>query len=407
MQPTLFGTVRWSVTTLTRYIREALESDPQLQDVWVQGEVSNLSRPASGHIYFTLKDGGAALRCVAWKSTVPRLGIAVEDGLALMVHGRIGVYEGSGQYQLYVDQAQAAGEGARYQEFLRLKSQLEAEGLFDPERKRPIPDLPSSIGIVTSATGAALQDVLNTLRRRLPLAQAILAAAAVQGDGAPPQLVTAIRRLNDLRVPPDVILLVRGGGSIEDLWAFNDERVVRAVAASAVPTICGVGHETDFTLCDFAADLRAPTPTAAAEVATSTTIDQLRSEIRDLEDTLVESAGDLLAGRREQVQAVGAQLAFHTPRRLVEASRQRLDEFSRRLGTGASHRLALHRSALDAWHNRLAGINPLSVLGRGYAIVTRKTDGAIVTRVAQARGGLAVRVSDGSFEAEAHGPSSH
>ena len=197
------------------------------------------------------------------------------------VHGRIGVYEVSGQYQLYADQIRPVGEGALYQEFMRLKAMLEAEGLFAPERKRPIPAFPHKIGIVTSATGAALRDMLNTLRRRLPFVEVILAPSPVQGVEAPPALVKAIQSL--ILQSPDVILIARGGGSIEDLWAFNDERVVRAVAMSAVPIICGVGHETDFTLCDFAADLRAPTPTAAAELATQITLIDLRGALQNVQ----------------------------------------------------------------------------------------------------------------------------
>src|SRR5512138_2164407 len=253
MQPSLFATQQWTVSKLTFYIRKRLEEDEILQDVWVQGEISNLSRPASGHIYFTLKDSNAALKCVMWKTSAARLGMSLQDGMEVEVHGRIGVYEISGQYQLYADQIRPVGEGALYQEFMRLKAMLEAEGLFAPERKRPIPMFPRTIGIITSATGAALRDMLNTLRRRLPLAQVLLAPSPVQGTEAPPALVKAIQSL--ILQSPDVIILARGGGSIEDLWAFNDERVVRAVANSQVPVICGVGHETDFTLSDFAADL--------------------------------------------------------------------------------------------------------------------------------------------------------
>lgn len=265
MQPTLFSSVHLTVSQLTFYIRKQLENDPTLQDAWVEGEISNLSRPASGHIYFTLKDKGASLRCMMWKQDAARLRVNLQDGMAVEAHGKITVYEPQGSYQLAVNVIQPKGEGALYQEFLRLKSMLEAEGLFDEERKRPIPDLPRLIGIVTSGTGAALRDMLNTLRRRLPLARVILAPSPVQGVEAPPALVNALNSINKQK--PDVILLARGGGSIEDLWAFNDERVVRAVAGSRSPVICGVGHETDFTLSDFAADLRAPTPTAAAELA--------------------------------------------------------------------------------------------------------------------------------------------
>ena len=247
----------WTVTDLNRYLRQLLESDEHLQDIWVTGEVSNFSRPASGHIYFTLKDSSASLRCVMWRNTAQRQSFLPRDGEAIDVHGAISVYEAGGQYQLYADVFRQAGEGALYQEFLRLKAMLEAEGLFAPERKRPIPTRPNRIGIVTSATGAALQDMLNTLRRRYPLVEVVLAPTPVQGDEAPPKIVAALHDLARL-ANPDVILLARGGGSIEDLWAFNDEAVARAIAASPVPVITGVGHETDFTIADFVSDLRGP-----------------------------------------------------------------------------------------------------------------------------------------------------
>ena len=257
--------VSWSVTDLTRYLRELLESDELLQDVWVQGEVSNLSRPASGHLYLTLKDDSASLRCVMWRNAVLRQGFVPRDGDAIQVHGAISIYEAGGQYQLYADIFRPAGEGALFQEFLRLKALLETEGLFDPQRKRPIPSRPRCIGIVTSPTGAALQDMLNTLKRRYPLVEVVLAPTPVQGDAAPLGIITALHDV--VRVAnPDVIILARGGGSIEDLWAFNDERVARAIAASPVPVITGVGHETDFTIADFVSDLRAPTPTAGFHV---------------------------------------------------------------------------------------------------------------------------------------------
>src|SRR6266540_260036 len=299
MQPSLFPAAvpqTFTVSKLTFLIRKLLEENEVLQDVWVQGEISNLSRPASGHVYFTLKDSSAALKCVMWKTSAARLRIPLQDGKAVEVHGKIGVYEVSGQYQLYADQIRPVGEGALYQEFMRLKAMLEVEGLFAPERKRPIPMFPQKIGIVTSATGAALRDMLNILRRRLPLVQVILAPSPVQGIEAPPALVKAIQALN--LQSPDIILLARGGGSIEDLWAFNDERVVRAVASSSIPIICGVGHETDFTLSDFAADLRAPTPTAAAELATQLTIQDLTVTISSLQSRLNTATLDFLNDQR-------------------------------------------------------------------------------------------------------------
>src|SRR5688572_6280979 len=329
MQTTLFSTQQWTVSKLTFYIRKLLEEDEALQDVWVQGEISNLSRPASGHVYFTLKDANASLKSVMWKTSAMRLSLPLRDGLEVEVHGRIGVYEVSGQYQLYADQIRPVGEGALYQEFMRLRAMLEAEGIFDPERKRPIPGLPRKIGIVTSATGAALRDMLNTLRRRLPLVEVILAASPVQGTEAPAALVKSIQAL--ALQSPDVILLARGGGSIEDLWAFNDERVVRAVAASPIPIICGVGHETDVTLCDFAADLRAPTPTAAAELATQITIYDLAASVSNFQSLLLTHLIRILAAKRSLLSSLASQLRYLSPARLIQSERQRVDDDTRRI----------------------------------------------------------------------------
>ena len=401
MQPSLFASHEWTVSGLTRYIRDRLESDISLQDLWVQGEISNLSRPVSGHIYFTLKDAGASLRSVMWKTGAMRLNIGLQDGMAVAVHGKVGVYEVGGQYQLYADAIRPAGRGALYEEFLRLKALLEHEGLFDSEHKRPIPEYCNRIGIVTSPTGAALRDILDTLGRRLPMLEVILAPSPVQGDDAPVGLVRAIAALNALHPRPDVILLARGGGSIEDLWAFNDERVVRAVAASEIPIICGVGHETDFTLADFAADLRAPTPTAAAELATQVTAQALQENLRSIELQLSTSIMNILNERRDALWSAASQLAFHSPARRIQSDRQRLDETARRAQAAAAHYLALEASALDGLQKRLEALNPVQILRRGYAVVRRRKDGVVVHRVSQARGGLLVRVSDGEFEAEA------
>ncbi len=400
MQPSLFASHEWTVSSLTRYIRDMLESDISLQDLWVQGEISNVSRPASGHIYFTLKDAGASLRSVMWRNGAMRLNISLQDGMAVAVHGKIGVYEVAGQYQLYADIIQPAGEGALFQEFLRLKALLEAEGLFAEERKRPIPESCKRIGIVTSATGAALRDMLNTLGRRLPMLEVILAASPVQGDEAPPCLVQAIAALNGLKERPDVILLARGGGSIEDLWAFNDERVVRAIAASEIPIISGVGHETDFTLADFAADLRAPTPTAAAELATPVTAQALQEDLRALGLQLASSMQSILTDRRDELSSEAATLGFHSPARRIQSNQQRIDESARRLEAAAVHYLALEGSTLDGLQKRLTALNPVEVLARGYAVVRRRKDGVVVHRVNQAHGEVIVRVSDGEFDAE-------
>jgi exodeoxyribonuclease VII large subunit len=400
MQPSLFSAHEWTVSDLTRYIRDLLESDISLQDLWVQGEISNLSRPSSGHVYFTLKDAGASLRSVMWRNGAMRLAMSLQDGMAVLVHGKIGVYEVAGQYQLYADIIQPAGEGALYQEFLRLKAMLEAEGLFEVERKRPIPEYCKRIGVVTSPSGAAVRDILNTLSRRLPTLEVILAPSPVQGEEAPPCLVQAIAALNSLRERPDVILLARGGGSIEDLWAFNDERVVSAIAASKVPIICGVGHETDFTLADFAADLRAPTPTAAAELATAITALALQEDLQALSLQMAASMQSMLTDHRDELSSSMATLRFHSPVRRIQSDQQRLDELSRRLDAAAVHYLALESSTLDGLQKRLQALNPTEVLARGYAVVRRSKDGAVIHRVSQARGAIVVRVSDGEFDAE-------
>jgi len=396
----LFATVPWTVTDLTRHLRQLLESDGILQDIWVQGEISNLSRPASGHIYFTMKDAGAALRCVMWRTEAARQSLDLKDGMAVEIHGRIGIYEVSGQYQLYTDAIRPIGEGVLYQEFLRLKALLETEGLFDPIRKRPIPDSPQRIGIVTSPSGAALQDMLNTLRRRYPLVEVVLAASPVQGAEAPPILVASLLRLNQ-SVHPDVIILARGGGSIEDLWAFNDERVVRAIANSIAPIITGIGHETDFTLSDFAADLRAPTPTAAAELATPVTLLDLSAALNDLYQRLRNVFSTLFARKRDDIENIDNQLDFSSPLRRIQINRQRLDDLLQRGNRAIVHHLALSEERLSGIQQRLLSLNPTAVLERGFAVVTRLVDDSLVyhTTHVQTGDGLSIRVSDGKIGA--------
>ena len=401
LQPDLFTVPTpnaLTVTDLTRYIREVLEEDPVLMNVRVTGEISNLSRPRSGHIYFTLKDTGAALRCVIWRSSAARIPHDLQDGMAIEAHGSIGVYEASGQYQLYVRSVQPAGEGRLYQEFLRLKAQLEAEGLFDPEQKQPIPEQPHKIGIVTSTNAAALQDMLNTLQNRYPLVEVILAPASVQGIAAPPEIVRAIRALNR-RDDIDVILVARGGGSLEDLWCFNDERVVRAIADSTIPIITGIGHETDFTLSDFAADLRAPTPTAAAVEATP--------DVRDLYEMLQGSVyrlqynfQSILESHTDRLQGVYNRLERVSPIYQIHSDQQRLDELEQRSTRALRHILNLHRAQSQSLNQRLAALNPQAVLERGYAIVSRD-DGSLVRSVQQVQVGetIHIHLSDGKIDA--------
>jgi exodeoxyribonuclease VII large subunit len=400
VQLPLIPKVALSVTEITRYLRQLLESDDVLQDVWIAGEISNLSRPVSGHIYFSMKDENAALRCVIWKSVALRLRAPLQNGLAVEAHGYISLYERDGQYQLYIDALRPAGEGLLYQEFLRLKARLEAEGLFAPERKRNLPALPGLIGIVTSATGAALQDMLNTLRRRYPLAEIVLAPAAVQGSEAPPQLVAALRALNHLP-GIDVILIGRGGGSLEDLWAFNDEGVVRAIAASQVPVVAGIGHETDFTLSDFAADARAPTPTGAAVMATPDVAD-LRMEFQQAAGRLASAFQGRILDQRSLLENLGHRLRRVSPLWSIQNYRQQLDGLALRLDRSLAHDLRLRQAGLRGMEERLRSLNPLAVLQRGFAVV-RTPKGEIVRRVAQVQVGqrLIIRVSDGEIESKA------
>ncbi len=387
----------YSVSALTRHIRELIEGDPALADIWVVGEVSNVSTPRSGHMYFTLKDAGATLRCVMWKPQVQRLRFPPRLGDAVEAHGRIGVFESGGQYQLYADDLRPAGQGALYQEFLRLKAKLESEGLFDPGRKRPLPAWPSTIGIATSPTGAALQDVLNTLRRRYPLVDVVLAPTPVQGLDAPPAITTALQSLEELK--PDLILLVRGGGSLEDLWAFNDEGVVRAVAACSVPVITGVGHETDFTLADFASDLRAPTPTAAAEMATPDR-NELRQTLDERGQALERAAGNRLQTRQWALRELQSGLLRQSPRERLRRERQRTAEQSRRLNTSIQHRIRLQREQTGAFRARLGALNPLAILQRGYAVVSDR-QGRIIRSVAgvQKDDPIQARLHEGTLEA--------
>lgn len=389
----------WSVTEVNRYLRDLFESDHNLGDLWVQGELSNISRPRSGHLYFTLKDERATLRGVMWRSSVQQLTFMPNDGDAVEVHGSINIYEAGGQVQLYADTIKPLGAGALYQEFMRLKAKLETEGLFAEERKRPISRWPRRIGIVTSPTGAALRDMLNTLRRRYPLVDVVIAPSPVQGQDAPLKLAAGLLQINRIAAP-DVILLARGGGSLEDLWAFNDERVAYAIAASAAPVITGIGHQTDFTIADFVADLRAPTPTAAAELATPNR--------EDLLPALAE-AGRRLTGFalaqfdqfRWQMGDLEHRLQRVSPLMRIRSDRQRLDEFSHRAATLLRHRLQMQRSRLHTDEQRLNDLNPHTILGRGYAIISH-ADGRTVRRTADAQPGdaLNVRVSDGDFDVE-------
>ena len=391
----------WTPGELNRHVRQLLEGDYRLQDLWVAGEIANLSQPASGHLYFSLTDGSANLRCVIWRSEAEGLPRLPRDGEAVEVHGHLSVYEAGGQYQLYADRIRLAGEGELFQEFMRLKQKLEGEGLFDPERKRGLPRWPKRLGVVTSPTGAALRDVLNVLSRRYPLVEVVLSPTPVQGEAAPAAIAQALAAL-DQQPACDVVLLVRGGGSMEDLWAFNTELVVRAVAASRAPVVSGIGHETDVILADFAADRRAPTPSAAAELGTPDRQD-LAVEIGQLTRGLRRAWQGRRQALRHRLGEAWAALATLAPQARLAGARQRLDELAGRTGLSLRHSLSLRRAAVEAMAQTLHAIGPLQVLGRGYALVRLSADQALVRSVGQVSpgAGLQVQVSDGSFSAQA------
>jgi exodeoxyribonuclease VII large subunit len=399
MQLSLFDTQPrvLTVSGITAYIRQKLENDLTLQDLWLEGEISNWKPAASGHIYFTLKDAAASVRCVIWRSQVARLEYTPRrDGEAVLAHGKISVYEAGGNYQFYVDNLKLAGLGALYAEFERIKARLEAEGLFDPARKRPLPAFPRHIGVVTSPDGAALRDILNVLRRRFPLAHVTLSPTQVQGDAAPAQIVAALHAISRRAV--DVIIIARGGGSLEDLWAFNDERLARAIAACPIPVVSGVGHEVDFTIADFVADARAPTPSAAAELVAPDRLELARL-VYQQEMALVDAAAQAVIGAKTGLRSLEWALGRLSPQARINNYRQQIDAAANQAGRAMRHRLLLHREKVNALTAQLASLNPAAILNRGYAIVHK--NGQVVARVGQVNPGdaLTIQVSDGQFPA--------
>lgn len=389
-----------AVRELTRYLKDLLDEDFFLQDIWVRGEITNYSQSPAGHRYFALKDETAQIRCVCFRGSgwsVP----ALHNGMAVLAHGRLSTYEQRSEYQILVDAVEEAGIGELHLAFEALKARLEADGLFAPERKRALPPCPSVIGIVTSPAAAALHDFLRTLRVRCPLVRVILAPALVQGEGAAGQVAAAIAAL-DAQGESEVIVVARGGGSLEELWAFNEEIVARAIAASRVPVVSGVGHETDFTIADFVADFRASTPTAAA-MAVVPDSSTWREELDDTRARLDALAAARITTERERLATLDHRLARVSPARQIDTARQRLDDTLRALDTYTRHHLALHSERLRASALRLDALSPLLTLGRGYAVVRHEDDGALVSRVAQVAPGdrLAIRVSDGELAAVA------
>ena len=420
-----------TVSRLTDLLKDLLEDN--FSHVWVEGELSNLSRPASGHLYFTLKDSGAMLRCVMFRSSAKALRFRLEEGQSLVVRGRLSVYEQRGDYQLICEYLEPRGAGALQLAFMQLKERLSAEGLFDEARKRPLPALPQRVGVVTSASGAAIHDILNVLGRRFAALEVVIYPVRVQGEGAAAEIATAINDLNRLQAV-DVLIVGRGGGSLEDLWAFNEEQVARAVVRSRIPVISAVGHETDWTICDFAADLRAPTPSAAAELVCASS-EELLQRLDALNHRLQQSLQGQLALFRRRLEGLGR--ALHDPGLLLGHLGQRVDDLSERLDNGLRNLLTRRREQLARREQQLAGhhpavsiaslrqhllllseraerrvtvmldhlgrqqgeaaarldaLSPLHTLARGYSVTETLVDGAVVRDVGQLAVGQELRL---------------
>ncbi|MDQ7029484.1 MAG: exodeoxyribonuclease VII large subunit [Ardenticatenia bacterium] len=387
-----------TVGELTAYVQALFESDPLLADVRLRGEVSNWKQATSGHCYFTLKDAEAQISCVMWRSAAKRVAVLPQDGDEIVARGNVTIYPRRGVYQLYVTEIEPLGQGILYRRFEALKSALHAEGLFDEARKRPLPPFPRRIGVVTSPKAAALRDILNVLRRRHPLVEVILSPTPVQGSEAPPKIVSALEALWAVGV--DVIIVARGGGALEELWAFNDEGVARAIARSPVPVISGVGHEVDFTIADFAADRRAPTPSAAAEVAVPDRR-HLLADVREKRARLNRVVEALVAARREQLEREKRLLEYAHPAGAITHARARLDTLRLRLVRSAHHSLRNRHHRLHALQGRLHSLSPKATLRRGYAAVTSSRRGHLVRHPREVSPGDQVRitVAGGAFHA--------
>jgi len=392
-----------TVRELTAYIKQLLDSDMLLANVCVTGEISNFKWHSSGHMYFSIKDQDAVIRCVMFRTYNARMRFMPEEGMQVIVRGYVSVYAPGGNYQLYVEEMQPDGTGSLYLAFEQLKRKLEALGWFARERKKPIPQLPRAIGIVTSPTGAVIRDMLNVLQRRYPNVRVIIYPSAVQGSEAPAQLIRGLRYFNEAK-NVDVIIIARGGGSLEDLWPFNDEGLARAIYESGIPVISAVGHETDFSISDFVADLRAPTPSAAAELAVPEKT-ALKERLTLYERSLVNSLMMRLKRERERIAALSSARSLIRPYERVDALRQQLDGRLRELALLGRSKLEKQRSALAGMAGRLDTLSPLTVLSRGYALV-QKEDGGVVKSIRAIAPGemIMVRVADGRFGAKVEKP---
>ena len=391
-----------SITQINEYIRTKMDADPQLSDVVVSGEISNYKMYPSGHHYFSLKDEGASLKCVMFKGNAMRLRFRPENGMKVLAMGKISVYPRDGAYQLYCTAMAVDGVGDLHAAFEQLKAKLSAQGLFDPSHKKPIPRYPGVIGIVTSAAGAALHDMLRILKKRYPLSRVLLLPVRVQGAEAPGEIAAAIRYANVYRLA-DVLIVGRGGGSIEDLWAFNDERVAYAIYASEIPVISAVGHEPDVTIADYVADLRAATPSNAAELAVPDQ-DALRQTLDTMTASMATSVSRQLKAAKKQLDTISASPALQSPMGYLQQRRRALQLLSNQLYACQERQLALKKQRYIGVTAKLDALSPLKVLTRGYAM-TQLDDGTVVRSVTQVneKDRLLVTLADGSISAEVTG----
>lgn len=394
------NTLVLSVSQLNRYIKMNFDADENLANIFISGEISNFTNHyRTGHLYFTLKDDSAAVRAVMFNSSAKRLKFMPEDGMKVIARGRVSVYEASGQYQLYVDDMQPDGVGALNLAYEQLKEKLQKEGLFSELHKKPLPPYPEKVGVITSPTGAAVRDIINVLGRRFPYAEIVFCPVLVQGEGAHLQLTDAVNLFNSERAA-DVIIIGRGGGSIEDLWEFNDEGLARAVYNSDIPVISAVGHETDFTICDFVADMRAPTPSAAAELAVPDS-NELQYALSALKNRMLLNVSSGIADRRSRLEYLTSKGALKSPDEMLSNRSQRLDTAFSKMLSSYENRIGGKKVEFISAATALSKLDPMSVLMRGFAFVSDKNGKNVYSSQALAKGDkINVRFHDGSAVCE-------
>lgn len=394
------NTLVLSVSQLNRYIKMNFDADENLANIFISGEISNFTNHyRTGHLYFTIKDDSAAVRAVMFNSSAKRLKFMPEGGMKVIARGRVSVYEASGQYQLYVDDMQPDGVGALNLAYEQLKEKLQKEGLFSELHKKPLPPYPEKVGVITSPTGAAVRDIINVLGRRFPYAEIVFCPVLVQGEGAHLQLTDAVNLFNSERAA-DVIIIGRGGGSIEDLWEFNDEGLARAVYNSEIPVISAVGHETDFTICDFVADMRAPTPSAAAELAVPDA-NELQYALSALKNRMFLNVSSGIADRRSRLEYLTSKGALKSPDEMLSNRSQRLDTAFSKMLSSYENRIGGKKVEFISAATALSKLDPMSVLMRGFAFVSDKSGKNVYSSQALAKGDkINVRFHDGSAVCE-------